>query len=92
MKARIGRRPYYVPRTKRALCVGLRRLGVTKINGQRLERIGKVQLLAVYHATAERVIAARAMMVSSSKMIETSENPHIGETGSGASEKGASYV
>jgi len=53
-RLRIGRRPYYVPRTCRELREQLRAMGATRINGQPLSQIRKAQLLAVFISMRER--------------------------------------
>lgn len=59
MKARIGRRPYWIPRTCAQLRQALREMGATKINGQPLSRVRKAQLLAVYISMREKRLEER---------------------------------
>jgi len=47
-------RPYVVPRTGRELREGLKRMGVTRINGRPLARVRVDQLRAVYLRERDR--------------------------------------
>jgi len=54
MKARAGRRSYWVPSTCRQLRQALREMGVTRISGRPLGRVRKAQLMAVYLAMRDK--------------------------------------
>ena len=47
-RARIGRRPYWVPSNCRQLRQALRDMGVARISGHPLSQVRKAQLYAVY--------------------------------------------
>jgi hypothetical protein len=52
-RARIGRRPYWVPSNCRQLREALRDMGVVRISGRPLSRVRKAQLYAVYYRLRE---------------------------------------
>ena len=73
-RLRIGRCPYYVPRTCRELREQLRAMGVTRINRRPLSRIRKVQLLAVFHAMRSNSYSETESPVQSGALKEKLRN------------------